>query len=1268
MGEMQPVVETGVVVGPTDQPEGESAPTPQPDTSFEPRVELQPETAAPPSADPTAPDSTQAPGRPQELQPYSAEPTGVATNVCGSIATNTTWTLANSPYVITCDIGVPQGLVLTIEPGVVVKFTGFFDTVWVDGRLIADGTAAQPITFTSLKDDAAGGDTNGDGGASQPAPNDWDSLRFLPASTGSVLDHAIVRYGGGDWYESVYVATTDITLTNSTIAYSGEAGIRFDNTLPTSLTGNTFLNNVGLPAWAPLSNNDQSIALSGNTASGNKVNGFVVTGNIGGNVTWDGDDGFPFLVSTDLAINQGARLTLAPRTVVKFHDYFSTLWVNGTLIASSDAANSIIFTSFKDDAVGGDTNGDGGASQPAPNDWDSIRFLTASAGSVLDHAIVRYGGGDWYESVYVATTDITLTNTTIAYSGETGVRFDNALPASLTGNSFLNNVGLPAWAPLSNNGHSIALSGNTASGNKVNGFVVTGNIGGNVIWDGDDAFPFVAWGDLGINQGARLTLAPRSVVKFNDYYSTLWVGGTLIASTDASNPVIFTSLRDDAAGGDTNGDSGATQPAPNDWDSLRFVAGSSGSVLDHAIVRYGGGDWYESVYVSTPDITIARSSIVHSGEIGVRFDGVSPTVIGNTIRDNVVGIMAQNGARPVLHENNILRNRDYGLWNQGSQVIDAEDNWWGSVKGPYDPSDDTASGGFYNPKGDGDKVSDGVDYEPWLALTGLLYGLTVATGDNPVQGTRYGYDELNRMTRLTASGPVNASYQYSFDAIGRITTFGPSGGSPGMRASLEYDPNSRLTRLANRNPSGSVTFNDLRYTYDKAGNVLSAQEFGPSPSPQAGPSAGTTAFNYDAAYQLTGVSGPGLTETYTYDAAGNRTGKNGVTSTFDAANQLLASSDGWTYSYDANGNMRTRSKAGQTSTYTWDVRDRLTRIDYADGSFSAFAYDAQGRRISRRDRQGVTTYFVYEGWNLVQETNANGVVTANYVYDGPDHLLAMNRDGATYFYLYDRLGSVVGLSNGAGVLAASYRYDPWGNILASAGTTPNLANPFRYVGREWDGDSGLYYLRGRYYDPQLGRFISRDPLHLGMPGANQYAYAGNNPANATDPMGLDVGDRHWWQAVGGVAVGIGVGIGVTLTAPFSLTGIALAGAAVAAGGLAGGGAAVVSERFLAEECERNYWEAFKAGGKGGMVGGAIGFNVAWLYEAELVAGINTMANPMLANTARSVAQQRLTLELQMSAGRRMMAQAVAKQDWLMFERWQTKMELLQTAMSKLPIW
>jgi len=116
-----------------------------------------------------------------------------------------------------------------------------------------------------------------------------------------------------------------------------------------------------------------------------------------------------------------------------------------------------------------------------------------------------------------------------------------------------------------------------------------------------------------------------------------------------------------------------------------------------------------------------------------------------------------------------------------------------------------------------------------------------------------------------------------------------------------------------------------------------------------------------------------------------------------------------------------------------------------------------------------------------------------------DEELSVLRSGTTSYYETDGLGSATSLSNGAGALAKTYTYDSYGKLTASTGT---LTNQFQYTGREFDSETGLYFNRARYYDPQVGRFISEDPVGF-LGGINKYAYVLNRPTNFSDPSGLD---------------------------------------------------------------------------------------------------------------------------------------------------------------------
>ena len=141
----------------------------------------------------------------------------------------------------------------------------------------------------------------------------------------------------------------------------------------------------------------------------------------------------------------------------------------------------------------------------------------------------------------------------------------------------------------------------------------------------------------------------------------------------------------------------------------------------------------------------------------------------------------------------------------------------------------------------------------------------------------------------------------------------------------------------------------------------------------------------------------------------------------------------------------------------------------------------------------------------LQESGPDGNIS--YAYG----LGLVSESGPTfnYYYHYDGLGSVVGLTDAAGKAAAAYAYDAWGNALLSIPDSVGTKNKFRFTGEALDPGTQLYYLRARYYDPSVGRFLNRDPL-FGSPrtpvARNRYLYTVGNPVRFRDPSGLHVQD------------------------------------------------------------------------------------------------------------------------------------------------------------------
>ena len=164
---------------------------------------------------------------------------------------------------------------------------------------------------------------------------------------------------------------------------------------------------------------------------------------------------------------------------------------------------------------------------------------------------------------------------------------------------------------------------------------------------------------------------------------------------------------------------------------------------------------------------------------------------------------------------------------------------------------------------------------------------------------------------------------------------------------------------------------------------------------------------------------------------------------------------------------------------------------------ASFRYDALDRRI-QKTINGRTMQYLYDGNDIVQEIE-NGVVTVHYVrtlnIDEP--LARIEADGTVRYYLADALGSIIAMADDTGTIVTQYAYEPFGNTTIIGEVSDN---PFQYTGRENDG-TGLYYYRARYYNPELQRFISEDPIGLKGGDINFYAYVKNRPTMLVDPMG-----------------------------------------------------------------------------------------------------------------------------------------------------------------------
>lgn len=543
----------------------------------------------------------------------------------GTIDEDETW--IEGEHLITGEVYV-QGATLTIEPGAIIRFTqgnglyfGYYSGS-SGATLIANGTAEKPITFTSS--------------ASTQSPGDWDYIGFYDGASGiSSMDHCLVEYGGGysDNTGMVYVEESAVSISNSTIRFSESHGAVLNNGGSfTAFTGNTVEENGGSALKVEAStahtigtnnsiSSDKGIAVEGERMEIEEAVWLKQTTfyRILDDLYIGSESG------TSLTINPGVEIRMGGGTGIYVGYYSGTF---GTLTADGTEADPIVITSAA--PVASRTAGD----------WDFIGFYNgAGSVSVMDHCMVSYGGG--YSNsrgmIYVEDAGLSLTNSTVSNSQYQGVslREDGSF-TSCIGNTF-NENGTNPIEIQGNYVHTIG-SGNTYKSGK--GILVRNDrIEQDKITWLNQSVPYILDGDfyLGSETGARLVIEPGTVVSFTEG-SALWVGyysgtfGALVADADPGSEITFTSSA--PAGFESAGD----------WDGIWFEDGTStGTILDHCIIRYGGGYSSNSGNISvrndTPDIpVISNCTIEFSERWGIYLgNDASPMLSNNTFSNCTAG-------------------------------------------------------------------------------------------------------------------------------------------------------------------------------------------------------------------------------------------------------------------------------------------------------------------------------------------------------------------------------------------------------------------------------------------------------------------------------------------------------------------------------------------------------------------------------------------------------------------------------------------------------
>ena len=257
------------------------------------------------------------------------------------------------------------------------------------------------------------------------------------------------------------------------------------------------------------------------------------------------------------------------------------------------------------------------------------------------------------------------------------------------------------------------------------------------------------------------------------------------------------------------------------------------------------------------------------------------------------------------------------------------------------------------------------------------------------------------------------------------------------------------------------------------------------------------------------------TWTYEYDCGGNILSKKQyayTTGTLGTVQQIVSYAygdadwkdkltryNGVDIAYDAIGN----PIHDGVWTYTWENGRQLRRMA-CDATIAEFVYNADGLRV-QKTVNGVATNYTLHGKNIVHMTKGNAEL--HFWYDAQNRPAIVEFNGTKYGYLYNLQGDVIGLIDSANTEVVKYTYDAWGKPLSVTGSLANTIgyyNPFRYRGYVYDVETGLYYLRSRYYNPRWGRFVNADANighSQGIISHNIMAYCCNRPINNFDPDG-----------------------------------------------------------------------------------------------------------------------------------------------------------------------
>ncbi len=653
----------------------------------------------------------------------------------------------NIAYIISGTLNIASSATLTLQQGIIIKATtGNYTGLGVHGGLTAIGTSGEKIYFTSIKDDAVGGDTNNDGNASTPTNNDWYGIIFYPESidANNKIIYSELRYSGGqyspylgtDTYDgAVRIKDAYVQIDNTVFQQGNGTALGIYGSANPAISNCAMYNFTDTPVYMAMfssptfSNN--TVSNVGMLALGIQSETYSQTATIPqrnfagyANITY---------ILNGITINSGTTITVPAGTVFKTR-YTDGIVINGKLTVSGSIGSKVVFTDYRDDTYGNpsDTQQNGSSTTPGTA-GPYIQFNDVSDdASTINYAIMRHTT----DAIRLNSASPSITNCTFNYLNY-GVTNSGVCTPVVNNNTFDNlyysplSISLVAY-PSSTTGN--VISGTTYKCIRVNDETLTQDVTlpkrsfGGVV-----NIPYF-FNNYTIGTGVTLTIAPGVVCKFWQYGS-MTVNNGLIAEglpTNAGN-IVFTSIYDDFHGGDSNSDGTATAFNYYPWDGIIIndVALDPQTRFANCIFRYA-----------------------QYGSGAIKTISASPSIQYCSFNNDNVGVYASAASNPTINYCDFYNISGYAVNNVNqSFVINAENCWWGSNTGP------THSG---NPGGTGEPVTNAVDYLPF-GTSGTINPLM---GDVSLNGSVQAYDASLILQHVTTIITLNAKQLVVADVSG----------------------------------------------------------------------------------------------------------------------------------------------------------------------------------------------------------------------------------------------------------------------------------------------------------------------------------------------------------------------------------------------------------------------------------------------------------------------------------------------------------------------